>query len=82
MNIPIELFERLDRWRLQQPGTMKPSRSPSIHWIVNLLNQEQKARNRKRARADEPAAIRGLLTKDAALADRQPRGEMDRPGWL
>jgi hypothetical protein len=27
LRAPIELFERLDRWRLQQPGTMKPSRS-------------------------------------------------------
>ena len=49
LKAPIELFERLDHWRLQQPGAMKPSRSASIRRIVNqfLLKQEQKAAKSK-----------------------------------
>ena len=45
LKAPVEFFERLDRWRLRQPMTMKPSRPASIRWIVNqfLLKQEQKA---------------------------------------
>jgi hypothetical protein len=45
LKAPVELFERLDRWRLQQSGTVKPSRPASIRWIVHqfLLKQEQRA---------------------------------------
>jgi hypothetical protein len=45
LSAPADLFARLDRWRLQQPGTLKPSRPASIRWIVHhfLRKQEQKA---------------------------------------
>ena len=52
LKAPVEFFERLDRWRLAEPGTMKPSRPASIRWIVHqfLLKQEQKTKRPKTRR--------------------------------
>lgn len=54
LKAPAEFFERLDKWRLRQSMTMKPSRPALIRWIVHnfLLREEQKeARKTKRAKA-------------------------------
>jgi hypothetical protein len=54
LGAPGEFWRRLDRWREQQKGTIKPSRPASIRWIVYqfLLKEGQAARrakpNRKR----------------------------------
>jgi hypothetical protein len=55
LKAPVELFERLDRWREQQVA--RPSRPASIRWIVHqfLLKQEQGAARRgKRKQAKRP----------------------------
>jgi hypothetical protein len=55
LKAPVELFERLDRWREQQVA--RPSRPASIRWIVHqfLLKQEQqRARRDKRKRGRAP----------------------------
>jgi len=46
LKAPVELFERLDRWREQQAtGPVVPSRPAAIRWIVHqfLIKQEQRA---------------------------------------
>jgi hypothetical protein len=51
---PVELFERLDRWRerykSEHASVMAPSRQAAIRWIVHnfLLKQEQKASRRSK----------------------------------
>ena len=51
---PVELFERLDRWReryqAEHETVMAPNRQAAIRWIVHnfLLKQEQKAKRPRR----------------------------------
>jgi hypothetical protein len=57
LKAPVELFERLDRWRerykAEHGSVMAPDRQAAIRWIVHnfLLKQEQKASRRSKRRA-------------------------------
>jgi hypothetical protein len=56
LKAPVELFERLDRWREQYKSehetVMAPSRQAAIRWIVHnfLLKQEEKVKSPRRAK--------------------------------
>jgi hypothetical protein len=61
LKAPVELFERLDRWReqykIEHASVMAPSRQAAIRWIVhNFLSKQEAKMSRPKRKPRKRAA--------------------------